>query len=80
MRRIPQFFNAIIRFSWRFRRCRPEDIPKRLPPEALAMVLKEAAFLKGSHGVDVQYLAEGEEAGMPRPADGSQLPEKPASV
>jgi hypothetical protein len=44
-------------------------VEKCLPPEALAAVQKEAAFLRARHGVDVKPLAPEEKAGKPRAAD-----------
>ena len=55
-------------------RSRPEDIPKKLSPEILALVMREAHFLSGEHGVNVKSLALGEVPDIPKPADGSAIP------
>ena len=48
---------------------RPEDIPKKLPPEMLEKALAEARFLSGSHAVRVKELASDEVPGLPKRAD-----------
>lgn len=73
MRRWRYFFNGLLVRLRTLRRSRPEDIPKKLPPEALAAAMAEARFLFGQHGVDVQGLAKGEKPEGPRPA-GSAAP------
>ena len=74
MRRLHYFFNGLFVFLRRFKRSKPEAIPKQLPAEALAKAMAEARFLFAHHGVEVRVLAPGEKAGGPRPADGSALP------
>jgi len=74
MRHLRQFYNILFAYHLKWRRGRPEDIPKKLPPEALAQALAEARFLFGLHGVDVQGLSPGEKPESPRPADGSPMP------
>lgn len=42
-----------------------------LPPEILARIAHESAFLRGNHQVEVRDLEPGEEAGKPRAVDPS---------
>lgn len=74
MRHLRQFFNVLLARIRGCRKGRPEDIPKKLPPEALAQALMEARFLMGVHGVDVRALAAGEKPQIPRSADGNEPP------
>jgi len=50
-------------------RSRPEDIPKKLSPEALEKVMQEARFLYFGHAVDVKSLTPGEVPDLPKPAE-----------
>lgn len=77
MRQLRHFFNGFLVYARRWRRSDPRDIPKKLPPEALAMALAEARFLSGAHGVDVVSLAPGEKPESPRVAYGEEPPEMP---
>lgn len=63
-----RFFNQIIRRLLGDRVSRPQDIPRKLPPEALQRAMREADFLRG-HAVEVRSLAEDEIPGVPRRAD-----------
>jgi hypothetical protein len=69
MRRLMRIFNQIMGLARRRRREQPQDIPKKLPPEALAQALSEARFLKANHAVDVKSLQAGEQPGKPQRAD-----------
>ena len=71
MRRLRRIFNIIIRCLGYVPKSRPEDIPKKLSPEILAQVMKEAHFLRFQHGVDVKSLAPGEIPDLPKPVDGT---------
>lgn len=68
MRRLGQVFNQIMLLLRLRRRSRPEDIPKKLPPDMLEAAMKEARFLSGHHQVDVTSLRPGELPGIPRRA------------
>ena len=46
----------------------PEEIARRLSPDALARVQQEAAFLREMHAVKVRPLAEGELPSIPQRA------------
>jgi len=74
MRRLPSIFNKIIYWLWGRSASHPQDIPKKLSPEVLAAVMREAKFLRSQHGVDVKSLEPGEIPGIPRPSDGSHIP------
>jgi len=74
MRRLRGIFNKIISWLWGRSASRPQDIPKKLGPDVLAEVMREARFLRSQHGVDAKSLEPGEIPGIPRPADGSQIP------
>lgn len=69
MRRPTRIFNQIMGLFGRRRGGRPEDVPKKLPPEALAQALAEARFLKGNHAVEVKSLQVGEKPQIPTRAD-----------
>jgi hypothetical protein len=61
-------FSAMgIASRWWPRRSRPQDIPKKLTPEALEKAIEEARFLR-DHAVDVKELAPDERPGPPRQA------------
>ena len=62
-------WNGTRRRLWGGRASRPEDIPKKLPPEALGHAMREGRFLHGTHAVHVRSLAPGEIPGLPRRAD-----------
>ncbi len=68
MRRLALLFNRIIRLWGSPHSSRPEDIPQRMPPEALEKALHEARFLH-EQAVDVRPLAHDELPGLPRRAD-----------
>lgn len=70
-----RFFNRILPLRWR--KPRPEDIPKRLDAATLARVMQEARFLHAGHSVDVRSLEPGETPGLPRRADGVDATESP---
>ncbi len=74
MRRLRQFFNDLLARARRLRRSRPEDIPKKLPPDVLLQAMAEARFLFREHGVDVKSLLAGEEPQTPRAASGDEPP------
>ena len=69
MKRLARLFNTIIGWLRRPRLSRPEDIPKKLAPEALAAALREAGYLRSRHAVDVKPLEADELPGLPRRAD-----------
>lgn len=69
MRRLRSIFNRIIGCLRSGRPSRPEDIPKKLSPETLEKVMKEARFLYFGHAVDVKSLMPGEVPDLPKPAE-----------
>lgn len=69
MRRVARIFNRIIRALGLWRPSRPEDIPKKLHPEALAAALREAEYLRSQHAVEVRGLAPDELPGLPKRAE-----------
>lgn len=69
MRLIARLFNKIIAYLVPRTVSRPEDIPKKLSPEALEIAMNEARKLRAGHAVDVKSLAEDELPGLPRRAD-----------
>jgi hypothetical protein len=68
MRRLRRLFNQIIRRALRHRPGRPQDIPKKLNPDALSSALAEARFLQARE-VAVKDLEREEIPGLPRAAD-----------
>lgn len=68
MRRLRRIFNTIMHRLGLRKPSRPEDIPKKLTPEALMLAMQEARFLYMQHAVDVKSLQPGEIPDLPRPA------------
>jgi hypothetical protein len=75
MRRLARIFNIIMERLGIRRASRPEDIPKKLSPEALAQAMEEARFLYSRHAVDVRALMPGEIPDLPKPATGQESPQ-----
>ena len=73
MRRLGRIFNRIMVFLGARRNPLPQDIPKKLSPEVLNHVMREAQFLRGVYGVEVRAIEPGEVPGTPKPADGSVI-------
>jgi len=69
MRLVVIFFNKILRAIFPAKLSRPEDVPKKLNPEALAEALAEARNLSKQHAVRVKDIAPDETPGLPRRAD-----------
>ena len=68
MRRLQHFFNKILVLAGLKQPDAPKTITEILDKASLEQVLAEARFLNGQFQVEVHSLAEGEEAGAPRPA------------
>jgi hypothetical protein len=69
MGRLRDLFNRIIGTLGFGRKAPPQDIAKVLSPDTLALVMREATFLRNQHGVDVRELAVGEIPTLPKRAD-----------
>ena len=61
-------YHRILAVFKRKRRLTPAQMAKKLPPEALAALQREADFLR-HHCVSVESLAAGETPGMPKAID-----------
>ena len=72
MRRLSRVFNRIMNWLG-YRKSRPEDIPRKLDPQTLEKVMREARFLHFQHAVEVKELSPGEVPDLPKPADGTWI-------